>query len=259
MKKKIASLLLAAVAAMSGIVLTACDDGDKYDGLKSDKINSAAEWEAAFDFSDVTNVRIVSKGMEGPNNEYTKEFDGDKVNMHAVIYEDDGNKYEWTKYYLYKEDEIFDSEYETGEYDETTGQWIVKKYGTEYSYIYDEDTEKWTLRKFEMHSRDTAHDWFNEHIDYLEKYDEETDGWITLAQRYSEFTYDAKSYAYVAELDVIDEIDNLKVSFKFKNGKVAECSYSYDYTQDDKIEHIEVTVWVTDFGNVNIALPTVEE
>ena len=233
MKKKIISLLLASAIATTAIGLTACgDDGDgDNNALKSDKVSTAEQWVAAFDFSEVDNVTMFMDGWE--NRAETLWFDGDKFKL------DDGKRLYIIQY---KDDEPYND-----------------VQATQYYYSYDQATDKWSVERDAIYDRDDVPSWFKYFNKMTEYYDEDTETYKgKVSDRYSEFTYSDKEYAYVAEYDEIDDITDIRITVKIKNGKVAEGTMTGTFEDEGGPITTKLTIKLYDFGKTKITLPDVE-
>lgn len=88
MKNKILSVMFAATTACVAVIgIAACSENidDGFVGLKSDKVSSATEWAAAFDYSTVSNVTITYDDFDSDIVE-TLFYDGNKDYVYVAEY-----------------------------------------------------------------------------------------------------------------------------------------------------------------------------
>lgn len=204
--------------------------------IKSEKINSAAEWAAAMDFSDVTNGTIYLYGIDD-RVEYWF-FDGNKQ---KGIWENYDGSEAVTEYREQRPDELWDD-----------------KHGTEYTYRYDETTSKWTVDKWAI-DFDTFDERFNDGFnDCIREYEEDENGYEGLiSQRYADFKYDESKYAYVATFESIqDYFTDVYVEVKFKDGKIVEGTIK-GVEHLEETSEVELILKIYDLGTTTVTLPQV--
>lgn len=245
MKKKILSTLLSAVAIVSAVCMTGCTDDAGIDGIKSDRVDSAEAWTAAFVYKDVTNARVVATGLEDFVSREVLEVDGDKA-KYTRVRTKNGKTEEIVSYFQYNADEICDAE----EFPDNRG--------TEYRYEFNEETQKWEViskNPGRIHTivRGAVYDI----CDFFVRYDEESHRVKHVYDCFSFFTYDESTYRYVSEISYIEKLDiyNSKMCIKIKDGIAVYGRHMADSSNGD---HYDVTFTVTDIGNVKVELPNVE-
>lgn len=239
MKKAIAALCGVTVV-LGSAMFTACGDDDGKETDRSEKITTATAWSDAFDFSDTTNATLCLDGWEGGRIIYYY-FDGNKFKR-VMEYPDGKTE---TRYTEYRKDEDMPGETYAGR-------------GTEYNYLFDEQSEKWNVNKSAIYDMDTLQSEFKYVNRITEVYDEsagESTG--KLSERFSDFTYDEKTYSYVAAYDVLGDYTDVSVSIKFKNKKAYSGSGAFTYDDESGTVNASVGFKVFDVGTTKVTLPEV--
>ena len=251
MKKKLLSLLLTAVAATTAVCLTACggdekgnekDDGFK--GLKSEKINSAEAWAAAFDFSEIHNVTFNRTCVY--ENVAENAVDAFDVNLY-YSYSLSGDR--WSEqYFEYKDDEVFSEKNPDS--------------GTVYSYSRSSENEEFEVERNQLYIKRTADFYMSNNVDaFTVEYDEQTDevsGYMH--ERYAEFKYDDSKYAYTIHVENYnDEEATVDIAVKFKNGKFAEVYAVAEMNEQGSQFKQEITIEVSKIGTTVINIPEISD
>lgn len=230
MKKysKIVALGLSCAMALS---LAACgDDAPKGtpdpDSIKSDKVTQA-QWEAAFDFSQVTNVSL--KNIE-------------RVTVGGVATEDygivkfDGNK-------VYEEAQWYEPEEEGGKPVKVVEKAYYSIGETEsFEYSYDDETKTWSKE---------ATTWYPQISSYTRSLE-------AIADAYTSFSYDASKNGYVAtEIPNFpsDEFDTFTV--KIVGGKLSVAQMDMSIDEGGIISSMSMIFQIYDYGATSVTLPNV--
>lgn len=227
MKKysKIVALGLSCAMALS---LAACgDDAPKgtpnLDNIKSDKVTQA-QWEAAFDFSQVTNVSLknierVTVGGVATEDYNIVKFDGNKVCEEAHWYEPEvegGKPVEVVEkaYYSIGETESFE-------------------------YSYDDETKTWSKE---------ATTWYPQISSYTRSLE-------AIADAYTSFSYDASKNGYVAtEIPNFPSDDFDTFTVKIVGGKLSVAQMDMSLDEDSTASMI---FQIYDYGATSVTLPAV--
>ena len=231
MKKysKIVALGLSCAMALS---LAACggDDAPKGtpdpDSIKSDKVTQA-QWEAAFDFSQVTNVSL--KNIE-------------RVTIGGVATEDygivkfDGNK-------VYEETQWYNSEEEGGKPVKVVEKAYYSIGETEsFEYSYDDETKTWSKE---------ATTWYPQISSYTRSLE-------AIADAYNSFTYDASKNGYVAtEIPNFPNDDFDTFIVKIVGGKLSVAQMDMSVNEGGIISSASMIFQIYDYGATSVTLPTV--
>ncbi|MDE6401453.1 MAG: hypothetical protein K2L54_02455 [Clostridiales bacterium] len=251
MKKKLICLLTASALACSmAVAAVACGDDDG-GGAKSEKIDSAAAWSAAFDHTGMDNgtvfqaMRTTCNSSQTEYIEYTYKFDGNKQQSIIGYFDAAVGSIVTREHYLKIENDVC------------------------YSYEYDGVAEEWYLDiyaggdPYSIHNRMNGYDSIIGDLTNTDKY---------LSDRYDEFEYDESSGVYVLAFDELRyEFENAEnpetyiytnINFTvfISGGKVTVGTLRYDTDGEEADERLttEITFKLTDISSTTVTLPNVE-
>lgn len=201
----------------------------------SEKV-TAAQWKAAFDFSEILKCKITVLGMESPERIDTFTFDGNKFRDYTS-FDKDGSPYESERYSEYKPDEIYNAS-------------MYGDRGTVYRYSFDQESQKWTYTKSVITEIDTPYGILDDAMfEMFTLYDEDTDEETVVGDRFADFTLNETTGCYVLEEE------GWTLSVKIRNGKLWKCVLSGEYEG----ESMTATATVTEIGSATVTLPEATE
>ena len=259
--KRIAALVFATALAVPTLALAACkensghnpnDPGTGGDELRSEKVNDAAAWKAAFDFSGVTSGKCdqtfisTVNGVTGRTNKfYIATDDNIAYSYYADVNAESGELVKRDEQYVrYEADELWNGS--------TDGE------GTVYEYLYDDDDEAWYYTKYSTDRRPMATmAMYVQRCDELKQYLAEGNGKIS--DLYARFVYDDTKGLYVYELAAddfaSDEISAVTIMISIKNGKLHTATILATGQEGDINYETETQHEYSDLNSTTLTLP----